>query len=99
MGVNAALAKWLQAHARKKALAHVAVSFDLVLLVQHVETTGGVLLDDALGEPVAQVTGGARVAVVGVGVAGLRAVELDADAVVGAAVVERLLQSVVDDIV
>ena len=57
------------------------------------------LAEDALAQPVLQEPGGARVSVLRFGVAGLLAVQLQPDDVVGAGLVEPVLQGRVDHVV
>jgi uncharacterized RDD family membrane protein YckC len=97
--VDAALAEGLEAHARHEAAAGVALALDLEVLVVGVQGAGRVLDDDVLALPVAQEGGGAGVAIAGLVVAGLFLVEVEADDVVGAALVEGVLQRRVDDVV
>ena len=75
------------------------LALDLEVLVVDVERLGGIADQHVVGLPVAQEGGGAGVAVLAVAVAGLLLVEDEADDVVGAAVVEGLLQRGVDDVV
>src|SRR5262249_8229226 len=64
-----------------------------------VEGAGRVLMQHVVTEPIAQKAGRAGIAVVGVVVAGFFLVENEADDVIGAAVVQSLLQGRVDDVV
>ena len=99
MGVDAAGAERLQADASQEAAAGVAATLDLKILRVDVERLGGIADEHVVGLPVAEEAGGAGVAVDAVVVAGLFLVEDEADDVVGTAVVERLLQGGVDDVV
>src|SRR5208283_3864220 len=89
----------LQANSRQEATAGDAQALDLELLVVDVQAAGGVVQENAVLLPVAQAAGGARVAVIAVGVGSRFLVQDQADNVVRAAVVELLLQRGIDDVV
>src|SRR5262249_9015467 len=97
--VNASRSERLQTHAGHEAAPRVALALNLELLVINVQSPRRILHQPAFALPLAEGVGGARVAVVGLGVAGQFLVEDQADNVVRAAIVESLLQGRVDDVV
>ncbi len=97
--VDAAGPKRLQPDAGQEAAPRVAAALDLVFLGANVERLGGIADEDVVGDPVAEEAGGAAVAVAAVVIARLFLVEDEADDVMGAALVEGLLQRGVDHVV
>ncbi len=99
MGIDAALAEFFQADAGHEPLARVALRLDLEFLAVDVERTGRVLSENAVARPIAQRHGGAGITVIVRGIGGRFLVENQANHVIRAAVVERLLQGGIDHVV
>ena len=99
VGVDLALADRLEANPRQESLARVLFAVDFEGLVVDIERRVVVLAENPLAQPVLEEPGGPRVAVDRAAVARLIAVELQADDVVRAGLVEPVLQGRVDHVV
>src|SRR5262245_22535043 len=99
VSVDLARSERFEPHAGEESFADMAAAFDLEFLMVDVEPACRVLLNDALGQPIAQEAGSATVAIAGFRIGIQRLVQFEADDVVGAAIVETLLESGINDVV
>src|SRR5262245_18454414 len=99
MGINLALAEPLQSNSCQETPARMALAFDLELLMIDVQASSGVLFENAVLLPIAQMARGTGIAVGRFRIARFFLVENEANDVMRAALVERLLERGIDDVV
>ncbi len=97
--VDLALAERFEPDPGEETPPGMRLALDLERLLIDVERDVIVLAEQALSQPVLEESGGTRVTTLGRGIAGLCAVELQADRIVRAGLIEPVLQGRVDDVV